>query len=628
MLQDIRDNSQGVIAKVIVGLIIAIFALFGVESIIGGFVQSPQVAEVNGEEITEAQLQANTQNLIASLGGNLDSLDQNLLEQISLNQLVEELVMKQVADKAAMSISSDRIDQSIIDTPSFQINGVFDSDLAVRTMASQGFSVPLYRETLIDQMLMAQVANAYASSNFVTNAELENLIKLTSQTRDFRYLSITLGTRTLGTPITDAQIQAYYDANQEEFRVDESVEVSYVMLDKSVLADEILVDEETVLAQYEEERGAFEGSSEKRASHILFEVGGGMSEDQARAAATAAKQRLDAGEDFAALALELSSDTISAEDGGDIGYTDGTAFPPELEEAIELLSLNEVSDPVITEFGAHLVLLTEDNANVYPELDEVAARIERDLKSSEVELLYSERLADLSNLAFETADLLEISEQLNLPILQSQAFTRSGGNGIFSNPAITDAAFSDEVLVDGNNSEVVELNDSQSVVLRMTQFNESSILPREEVEGQISVILRTQMEREAVQDLGLEIFANLDNPEALSNLLAENELQWVDAADVTRRSNSVNRQILEQAFTLPEPEADPIRSTLVLDNGTFVVMELSEVTEGSLDTLPEVEKSSLTSRMISDLGNSDFQAYLATAKKNADVKSRLAEEDF
>ena len=162
----------------------------------------------------------------------------------------------------------------------------------------------------------------------------------------------------------------------------------------------------------------------------------------------------------------------------------------------------------------------------------------------------------------------------------------------------------------------------------MTQFNESSILPREEVEGQISVILRTQMEREAVQDLGLEIFANLDNPEALSNLLAENELQWVDAADVTRRSNSVNRQILEQAFTLPEPEADPIRSTLVLDNGTFVVMELSEVTEGSLDTLPEVEKSSLTSRMISDLGNSDFQAYLATAKKNADVKSRLAEEDF
>ena len=628
MLQDIRDNSQGVIAKVIVGLIIAIFALFGVESIIGGFVTSPPVAEVNGEEITEAQLQANTQNLIASLGGNLDALDQDLLEQISLNQLIEELVMNQVAERSAMTISSNRIDRNIIDTASFQINGVFDSDLAVRTMASQGFSVPLYRETLSQQMLMAQVANAYASSNFVTNSELENLIKLTSQTRDFRYVSVTLGTRTLGTPITDAEIQAYYDANQEEFREDESVIVNYVLLDKTVIADEIAVDEATLLAQYEEERGAFEGSSEKRASHILFEVGGGMTEAEALAAATAAKQRLDAGEDFAALALELSSDVISAEDGGDIGYTDGTAFPPELEAALEVLALNEVSDPVITEFGAHLVLLTEDKENVYPAFEEVASRIERELKSSEVELIYSERLADLSNLAFETADLVEISEQLGLPILQSQEFTRLGGNGIFSNPGVTDAAFSDEVLIDGNNSELVELNDAQSVVLRVAQFNESSILPREEVEAQISVILRTQMEREAVRSVGEDIFANLENQEALTGLLADNELEWVEAAGVSRSTNTVNRSILEQAFALAEPVDGPVRTTLTLDNGTFVVMELTQVIEGSLDSLPDEERGSITSRMISDLGNSDFQAYLGTLKKNADVKSRLADEAF
>jgi peptidyl-prolyl cis-trans isomerase D len=136
MLQNIRDNSQGVIAKVIVGFIIAIFALFGVESIIGGFITSPPVAEVNGEEITEAQLQANTQNLVATLGGNIEALDQELLEQISLNQLIEELVMRQLAQGTSMSVSSDRIDRSIIQTPSFQLDGVFDPDLAVRTMGS------------------------------------------------------------------------------------------------------------------------------------------------------------------------------------------------------------------------------------------------------------------------------------------------------------------------------------------------------------------------------------------------------------------------------------------------------------------------------------------------------------
>ena len=146
MLQDIRENSQGMIAKVIIGVIVAIFALTGVEWLIGGFVASPPVAEVNGEEITEVQLQANTQNLLASLGG--ADIDQQLLEQIALNQLIEETVMKQSVERAGMNVSSNRVDRAILENPNFQINGVFDGDLAVRTMASQGYSIALYRDAL------------------------------------------------------------------------------------------------------------------------------------------------------------------------------------------------------------------------------------------------------------------------------------------------------------------------------------------------------------------------------------------------------------------------------------------------------------------------------------------------
>jgi hypothetical protein len=136
------------------------------------------------------------------------------------------------------------------------------------------------------------------------------------------------------------------------------------------------------------------------------------------------------------------------------------------------------------------------------------------------------------------------------------------------------------------------------------------------------------MEREAVRDLGNEVFANLENQEVLAGLLADNELEWVEAIGVVRTSNTVNRRILEEAFTLADPEDEPVQTTLILDNGTFVVMELTQVVEGTLDALPQAERASLTSRMISDLGNSDFQAYLGTLKKNADVKSRLADEAF
>jgi peptidyl-prolyl cis-trans isomerase D len=206
MLQDIRDNSQGVIAKVIIGFIVATFALFGVDSIMNGFITSPPIAEINGEEISEAQLQVNTQNLLNTIGGNADSLDQGLLEQIALSQLLEEVLLRQSAQGSNMAVSSNRVDRSIIENPNFQINGVFDSDLAVRTMASQGFSIPIYRETLQQQMLLSQLANAYSSSAFVTDSELERIAGLSAQTRDFRYLSIPLGARTLGTAIPDPNL--------------------------------------------------------------------------------------------------------------------------------------------------------------------------------------------------------------------------------------------------------------------------------------------------------------------------------------------------------------------------------------------------------------------------------------
>ncbi len=627
MLQDIRDNSQGVVAKVIIGFIVAIFALFGVDSIMSGFTTSPPIAEINGEEITEAQLQLSTQNLLNSIGGSVDSLDQGLLEQIALSQIVEEVLLRQSAQNSAMTISNNRIDRSIIENPQFQINGTFDSDFAIRTMASQGFSVPLYRETLKQQMLLSQLANAYSSSAFVTDVELERIAGLSAQTRDFRYLSIPLGTRTLGTAITDAEIQAYYDDNQENFTQPETVSVRYVMLDKNAITEEIELDEELIRAQYETEREAFEGSAEKRASHILFEVGGDFTEAQALELAATAKQRLDAGEDFGAVALDMSTDTISAEDGGDIGYTDGSAFPEAIEEALEVLALNEISGPVVSEFGVHIVMLTEDSENVFQSYEEVAERIERELKSSEIELIYAERLEDLSNLAFETGDLQTISEELDMNVLISGAFARTGGTGIFSNQALIAAAFSEEVLLEGNNSEVIELNPSQAVVMNVLEFTEATILPLEEVEPEIAVILRTEMERQAVQDLSDQILTSIENGDSIEQLLADNELEWLTEQGSARVDANVNREILSRVFAMSLPEADtPAYGNLVLSNDTAVIVELNSINTGSIETLAQIDRENMVSSMISDLGNSDFQAYMSNLQQSADIESSILDE--
>ena len=624
MLQDIRDNSQGLIAKIIVGVIIAVFALFGVMR----STTLPGVAEVNGQEISEAQLQNNTQQLLNSIGAGIDSIDQDLLEQIALNQLIEQIILLQSAEEASMVISSNEIDRQMLETVSFQIGGVFNPDLAVRTLAGQGYSVASYREFLRQQLVLSQIANAYSSSNFVTEAELNRLAELSGQTRDFRYISVILGARTLGSAISDDQIAAYYESNKEDFIDEESLVVRYVILDKDEISEEIEVDEIELKAQYESEREEYEGSSEKRAAHILFEVGADLAEADVLTLARETQQRILEGEDFEALALEFSSDIVSAEEGGDIGYTDGSAFPSEIEEALEILAVNEVSDPIITEFGVHLVKLTEDSENSFQPYEEVVDRIERDKKSAEIELIYAERLQNLSNLAFETGDLLTISEELNLPVLQSQPIGRSGGSAIFSNQELIAAAFSDEVLMDGNNSDVVELGTGQAVVLRIQEFNEAAVPTLEEVQPEIAVIIRTEMEREEVQKVGENLLDAAERGEGLDELLNANELEWIVEEDIERNSFTVNREIVTKAFGMPRPTALPELTTITLDNGTFVLLELNQVNSGAVDSLEQDELDALTKTLSTGLGSSNFEAFLNNLRSNADIQRREVREEF
>ena len=625
MLQDIREKSLGIIGKVIIGLIIAVFALFGVESIIGGFTQPPSAASVNGEEITQFQLDQNIQNLMASIGGDLNGIDSSFLESIALNQLVEETLLRQKAINKSMAISPSQIDRNILATESFQISGVFNSDLAVRTMATQGLTVPMYRQSLEQRMLMSQLASAYTGSSFITDVELERFAKLSTQTRDFRYLSVTMGTRTLGTPVRDDEITAYYNNNSEQFAEEESLIIEYVLLDKSAISAELQTDVAELRQQYELERLEFEGSSEKRASHILFEVGSTNSEDVAIELAADTKSRIDAGEEFSDLAMELSIDAVSAEEGGDIGFTDGTAFPVEIEEALNLLELNEVSSPVVSEFGVHLVKLTQAEDNSFPDFEEARDRIERELTNSEVERLYSERLQDLANLAFETGDLLTIEEQLALDIRETEPTPRSGGTGIFSNLELVNAAYSDEVLLDGNNSDVVELSDSQSAVVRALTYREASVLPLEEVEAEIAVILRTEMERNSVQELGSELVSALEENLPIDELLAENDLQWIEELEVERNSFAVNREIVNEVFSLPVPDSELNRSDITLSNGTFVVIELTQVNEGSVDAIPEEQVTTLIESVKTDLGNNDFQAYMSSLRESSDIQTSTNE---
>ena len=621
MLQTIRDNSQGIIAKVIIGFIIGVFALFGAESIVGGFLGGNNVASVNGEDITEQELAISIQNLMASIGANIQDFDEELLREIALGQLIEDKLLMQAARDSGMVISEDSLDREILRTPQFQLGGVFDNDLARRTMAAQGFTPQAYRATLAERMTMGQLANAYAATAFVTDADIARIAELQTQTRDFRFVSVPLGNRPLGQAITPEDIQRYYDNNAEEFTTEEQVSLQYVLLDKNAIFDEVTVDADQVRAQYETERSEAVSSVERRASHILFDLG---SDDEATVISRAAdvRARIEAGEDFGDLAREFSVDDISAEDDGDIGYTDGSVFPAEMEDALAALEVGEVSAPVVSEFGVHLLKLTEYDVQEYPEFEEVSERIERTLKQAEVDQLYFSRLETLANLAFETFDLLSINEELGLDIQQTEFFGRNGGtSAVAGDPNVISAAFSADILEDELNSDVIELSENRVAVIHLAEYRPAEVQPLEDVRAEIAVNLRRQMEQDMAREVGESILTALRSGESVEDLLGAESLVWNERSGVQRGQFDMNTEIVGNVFSMSAPESGSVNlEGFGLNNGAYVVIELQAVNPGSVEQLDEGQREQLLAAIMESRGRSTFDGLLANLQNSARIR--------
>lgn len=621
MLQTIRDNSQGIIAKVIIGFIIGVFALFGAESIVGGFLGGNNVASVNGEDITEQELAISIQNLMASIGANIQDFDEELLREIALGQLVEDKLLMQAARDSGMVISEDSLDREILRTPQFQLGGVFDNDLARRTMAAQGFTPQAYRATLAERMTMGQLANAYAATAFVTAADIARIAELQTQTRDFRFVSVPLGNRTLGQAIAPEDIQTYYDNNAEEFTTEEQVSLQYVLLDKNAIFDEVTVDADQVRARYETERSEAVSSVERRASHILFDLG---SDDEATVIGRAAdvRARIEAGEDFGELAREFSVDDVSAEGDGDIGYTDGSVFPAEMEDALAALEVGEVSAPVVSEFGVHLLKLTEYDVQEYPEFEEVSERIERTLKQAEVDQLYFSRLETLANLAFETFDLVSINEELGLEIQQTEFFGRNGGTSVVaSDPNVISAAFSADILEDELNSDVIELSENRVAVIHLAEYRPAEVQPLDDVRAEIAVNLRRQMEQDMAREVGESILTALRSGESVEDLLVAESLEWNERSGVQRGQFDMNTEIVGNVFSMPAPEPGSVNlEGFGLNNGAYVVIELQAVNPGSVEQLEEGQREQLLAAIMESRGRSTFDGLLANLQNSARIR--------
>jgi len=623
MLQNIRNNTQGLIAKIFVGFIVFVFAIFGLDSIVGTIVNINSTVSVNGVAIDELAIESEsqriTQDLLSSLGAQIDisSIDTTQFREQAINNLVERELLLQTAIENGMLISSSTLDRQIAQTPDFQVNGVFSNERARALLASFGLTPASYRASLQQQGLLNQMLDAYSTSSFATQAEMENLARINEEKRNFRYIRISAADLAQTQVITEEELSQYYDANSALFMQGERVSLEYLELNKNDMLAEVEITEEQIQAQYAAELNTLQAQTERRASHILLQAGDELGE--ALAQAQELKNRIDNGESFEDLAAEFSIDGGSAQFGGDVGYTTGETFAEEFEAALSQLELNEVSDPVRTQFGVHLIKLTEITENEGPSLEESRERIERELQDQAVEDIYIARAEELNNLSFESIDLQEPANILELDIQTTELFDSAGGIGIASYADVIAAAFGADVQ-EGLNSELIALDESRSVVIRLLESREPELKTLAEVRGEIESTLRRQKAEEQAASLGETYLNNLNNGQNIDNLLAVQGLEWNRGQNLSRTSPGLEPEIRQLVFSMSKPEGDPLIQGQQLASGDYIIAELQEVIPGSLEEMSEENRLALQNYLMQLTANSDFTAYMTGFEADADIK--------
>jgi peptidyl-prolyl cis-trans isomerase D len=356
MLQNIRDNSTGWISKSIIGLIVVLFAFTGFDAILGSTSNSNNAAKVNGEEITlDALAEAKNlqrRQLLQQLGKDFDAnlIDDALLSEAALKGLISRKLLMQAVDQADFAFSSTAIDQFILLAPEFQVDGKFNADRFDQVIRQMGYSRLQFRHMIQEEMRAGQLRAGIAATAFVTAQEAQAFASLERQTRDFAMLTIKPELNKV--TVTDEDVNAYYTEHASEFLTPEQVVVEYIKLDKAAFFDQVTVDDAELQALYEAEIANL--TEQRRAAHILVEVTADVTDEQAKAKAQSALERINAGEEFSAVAKDLSDDLGSAEEGGDLGFAAPGVYEPAFEEALYALEKDQVTAPVRTDYGWHV----------------------------------------------------------------------------------------------------------------------------------------------------------------------------------------------------------------------------------------------------------------------------------
>tara|TARA_R110002153_G_scaffold53487_4_gene149140 strand:+ start:8376 stop:10250 length:1875 start_codon:yes stop_codon:yes gene_type:complete len=622
MLERIREGSQGPWAMGILALVILSFVFAGVGSYINSSASSA-AATVNGEEIGIDELERAYQNersrmesqfgeAFATLASDAAYL-QNFRQGI-LDRLISEKLLDQAAQELGLRVSDQQIKLAIVGMQEFQVDGKFDNDRYLAILRQAGFQTNNFRDYMRVDMVRRQLSQSLIATEFALTSEAKTAHLMQQQTRDIHYVNVPAAKFIDQVKVTDDEILAYYQSNISQFDTEQKVSLSYVELELEDLLPTIKVNEEELTEFYQQNLGDYRTDEERQAAHILFE-----SSEQDESIAAKAEEvlaKIQAGEDFSELAKTFSSDTFSAENGGDLGWFGKGIMDPAFENAaFSLVNKGDVSGVVKSEFGYHIIKLTDVKPEQVTAFENVKEEITNKVKTFKAEERFYEISQRISEVAFEVPDNLdEVADIAAKAISTTALFSRNNAPEVVSNPNVLASAFSAELIEDGVNSEVIELGSNHIMVVRIAKQEPERTKAMEEVKDQIQQTLSAKAAQQAARDWALDVKTALSDGEDVNAKLAALELSWEDKQGVARNDAALSQTIVEALFKLSATDT----SVVDLVNGDISLVQLVQVNSGTEANAQQL--ASLQNRLASNKSQILYGAVIESLKAQADIE--------
>ncbi|MFT3756669.1 MAG: SurA N-terminal domain-containing protein [Pseudoxanthomonas sp.] len=640
MLQNLRDKTSGWIATVVLGLLIIPFAFVGVsEYATGGSdnslarVQAPptwwqsapswwplsllwQHEDVSPEEFRNAFERERAQQRQV-MGDNFDPREFESIDNKRkvLEQLIDQKSLQLVARRAGVKVGDEAVRASIAGEPAFQVDGKFDQSRYLSLLASQ--QPPLtpqrFEQQERDRLQLALLPLGVADSDFVTDKQVDQLLKLLGETRDVT-LVLLAETPADEAPVSDDEIKAWYESHASAYRQPETVALEYVEIDAAKLPVTEAADEAALRKRYDAEKTRFVSPEQRLVSHILVA-------DEAKAKSLAEQARAP-GADFAALAKANSEDTGSKDNGGDLGWIEqnGAMVKP-FEDAVFATQAGTVSEPVKSEFGWHVIQVREIKAGAGKSFEQVREELAREEADGTRDRAYNELAGKLTDETLKNPTALApAAAAVGLPVQKTEPFTRGNAPGILANPAVLRQAFSEQLMEDGTVSDPIEIAPSHSVVIRVFEHTPEQAQPLAQVRDAVIAAVRADRQAKAAEKAADALLARLQKGESLKDIAAAEKLQSNDIPGLPRGAPMPTAEGNEAIFAAQPPaEGKPAIGKIALGGGRHALFAVTKVNAADLEKVTAEQRAQLRQQLMQVHVAASAQSFVEATRKQFKV---------